>query len=121
MPSSYGGGMMGSTPGGSAMSGTPQSGAYQNLNGNASQFYSVPQQTGVSSRNSGLNNPATVLAHADDLKLTSKQVQLLEKMQTYGKQRAMLVLTAVQRKQLVQIVGLVKTSGSTQISSAIAH
>jgi hypothetical protein len=111
-PSSYSGGMMGSTPGGSAMSGTTQSSAYQNLNGNVSPYYRVPQQTVVSSRKSGLNNPATVLAHADDLKLTSKQVQLLEKMQTSGKQRAMLVLTTAQRKQLVQIVGLIKTSGS---------
>jgi hypothetical protein len=40
-------------------------------------------------------------------------VHLLEKMQTSGKQRAMLVLTTAQRKPFVEIVGLVPKSSSS--------
>ena len=60
-----------------------------------------------------LNNPTTVLAHEDDLNLTSKQMQALEKMAKSGKQHAALVLTSAQRKQLAGIVGIVRKSGTT--------
>ena len=52
-----------------------------------------------------MNDPATILAHADDLKLTSKQVQRLEKMLGSGKQRASLVLTKAQKTTLAAIIG----------------
>ncbi len=81
-------------------------------NGSGSQNYSYPQQSKISSPNTSLNNPATVLAHEDDLNLTSKQVQALEKMAKSGKQRAALFLTPAQRKQLAGIVGILRKSGS---------
>ena len=51
-----------------------------------------------------------MLAHTADLNLTGKQVQVLEKMVNSGKQRAALVLTQPQRKQLAQIIGIVPKS-----------
>jgi len=47
---------------------------------------------------------------------TSKQVQSLEKMLNAGKQRAALVLTNAQRKQLAEIIGVLRKSGSTATS-----
>ncbi len=91
----YSGGMTGSYRGQSAAS-------------TASQNYSSPQQAPAGSANASLNNPATVLAYESDLELTSKQTQALEKMLKSGKQRAALVLTQGQRKQLAQIVGLAR-------------
>ena len=54
---------------------------------------SSPQQAVTTSTNTSVNDPATVLAHQNDLNLTSQQVQRLEKMLSSGKQRASLVLT----------------------------
>lgn len=84
-------------------------GGYSNDSG--SSYYSNPQAAQTSSPSTSLSNPATVLAHEDDLSLTSKQVQALEKMAKSGKQHAALVLTSVQRKQLAGIVGIVRKSG----------
>ena len=83
----------------------------QGLNSSGSQNYSSPLLLS-SNTNATVNNPSTVLAHTDDLKLTSKQVQSLEKMLSSGKQRAALVLTKVQRKQLAAIIGPARKSGS---------
>ena len=83
----------------------------QGLNSSGSQNYSSPLLLS-SNTNATVNNPSTVLAHTDDLKLTSKQVQSLEKMLSSGKQRAALVLTKVQRKQLAEIIGPARKSGS---------
>jgi hypothetical protein len=55
-----------------------------------------------------VNNPVTVLSYKDDIKLTVKQVQLIEKMIDSGKQHAAQILTDSQRKQLVKIVGPVR-------------
>jgi ATP-dependent Clp protease adapter protein ClpS len=93
------------------MGGGYSNGGYSNAPG--SQYYSNPQQPQTSSPDTSLNNPATVLSHEDDLNLTSKQVQALEKMVQSGKQHAALVLTSAQRKQLAGIVGIVRKSGST--------
>jgi len=81
--------------------------------GTASPNYSNSQQAPASSSNLSLNNPATVLAYEGDLKLTGKQVQLLEKMLSSGKQHAALILTNAQRKQLAETIGRVRKSGST--------
>ena len=107
------GGMGGGYSGG--YSGGGYSGGYSGSgysNGSGSQYYSNPQPAQTSGPNTSLNNPATVLAHEDDLSLTSKQVQALEKMANSGKQHAALVLTSAQRKQLAGIVGIVRKSGS---------
>jgi hypothetical protein len=93
------------------MGGGYSGGGYSN--GPGPQYYSNPQQAQTSSPNQSLNNPATVLAHEDDLSLTSKQVQALDKMAKSGKQHAALVLTSAQRKQLAGIVGTSRRSGST--------
>ncbi len=98
------------------MGGGYSGGGYSNggySNGPGAPYYSNPQPAQTSSTNTSLNNPATVLAHEDDLSLTSKQVQALEKMATSGKQHAALVLTSAQRKQLAGIVGTTRKSGST--------
>ena len=87
-------------------------------NGSGSPYYSNPQSAQTSTPNTSLNNPATVLAHEDDLSLTSKQVQALEKMANSGKQHAALVLTSALRKQLAGIVGIVRKSGSTGTSTS---
>lgn len=101
---------------GGGYSGGYSGGGYSN--GPGSQYYFNPQQAQTSGPNTSLNNPATVLAHEDDLNLTSKQVQALEKMATSGKQHAALVLTAAQRKQLAGIVGTVRKSGATGTSNS---
>jgi hypothetical protein len=101
---------------GGGYSGGYSGGGYSN--GSGSPYYSNPQPAQTSSPNTSLNNPATVLAHEDDLKLTSKQVQALEKMATSGKQHAALVLTSAQRKQLAGIVGIVRKSGSAGTSTS---
>ncbi len=87
-----------------------------NSYGTGSQNYSSPQQSQTSSPTASLNNPATVLAYEGDLNLTSKQVQALERMANSGKQHAALVLTAAQRRQLADLVGTARKSGSTGIS-----
>ncbi len=103
------GGMMG---GGYMGQSSGMTGGYwgQRQNGMGSLNYSGPQQAMTSSSNVSLNNPSTVLAHTADLNLTGKQVQVLEKMVNSGKQRAALVLTQPQRKQLAQIIGIVPKS-----------
>ena len=98
----YGGGYAGggmSQPYGSAAN------YYQSPYDSTSQYSGSQQPAATSGAGASLNNPATVLAHADGLNLTGKQVQLLEKMQKSGKQRAMLILTKDQRKQLVGSIG----------------
>ena len=90
-------------------------GGYQGQSPNStwSQNYSSTQQAVTSSTTASVNNPATVLAHTADLNLTSKQVQVLEKMVDSGRQRAALVLTQAQRKTLAEIIGPVRKSRST--------
>ena len=102
-----GGGYMGQSSG--------MMGGYQGQSPNSpwSQNYSGTQQAGTSCTNATVNNPSTVLAHRADLNLTSKQVQLLEKMVTASKQHAAFVLTQAQRRQLAEIVGPVRKSRST--------
>jgi hypothetical protein len=98
------------------MGGGYSGGGYSN--GPGSQNYSYSQQAQTSSPNTSLNNPATVLAHENELNLTSKQVQALEKMAKSGKRHAALVMTAAQRKQLAGIVGIIPKSGSTGTSKS---
>ena len=110
---------MGGYAGGGYTGGTGQSygttGSYrgQSPSTSGSQNSSSLQEAITSSTPASLNNPATALAHASDLSLTSKQVNALEKMVKSGKQRAALVLTQAQRKQLAQIVGIVPKARST--------
>ncbi len=70
------------------------------------------QPAATNSSATSVNNPSTVLARADDLSLTSKQRQLLEKMEKAGKQHAALVLTKIQRKQLAEILGATRKTSS---------
>ncbi len=110
----YGGngyGAMGNSAAG-YMGGTSASGSCQSSGGSGRRNYSFPQQSTTGSASAGPNNPATVLAHADDLQLNGKQVQTLQRMQSSGRQRAMLVLTTAQRKQLVALVGPVRHTSS---------
>jgi hypothetical protein len=86
------------------------SGNYQNTGG-GSQSSAASSSTTADSASP--NNPATVLARAEELNLTGKQVQLLEKMQKSGKKRAMLVLTKEQRKQVVGSAGSTRKSSSS--------
>jgi hypothetical protein len=102
----FGGGYMGGGYSPSAWQPSSAAGNYPAAYGSASQNSTGQQSTGQQSSgttgaNMSFNNPTTVLAHSDDLNLTDKQVKLLEKMQKSGKQRAMLILTKEQRKQLV--------------------
>jgi hypothetical protein len=98
----YGGGYYGSGYTGGAWQPYGAAGNhYQNAYGSASQNSGSQQPDASGVADTSPNNPATVLAQADDLNLTAKQVQLLEKMQKSGKKRAMLILTKEQRKQLV--------------------
>jgi len=106
-----GGGYMGGM-GGMGQSNGMMGNRGQGPNSTAAQN-SSPQPTVTSSPSESVNNPGTVLAHTDDLSLTSKQVQLLEKMLKSGKQQAALVLTNAQRKQLAEIVGPLRKSKST--------
>jgi hypothetical protein len=105
--------MGGGYPGSGYPGGGYPGGGY--MHGTGSQNAS-PQQVQSSSPSVSLNNPATVLAHTTDLKLTDKQVQALDRMLSSGKQHAALVLTQAQRKQLAGIVGTVRKSGSTGTS-----
>jgi hypothetical protein len=85
-------------------------GSYQGQgpSGDRLQNYLNPRQATTVNMNLSLNNPATVLSHSDDLDLTSKQVQSLEKMRNSGKQHAAFVLTKAQRKQLAEMIGVVR-------------
>ena len=83
------------------------------LNGMGSQNLFSSQQIMTSGANASLNNPATVLAYAGALNLTSTQIYALEKMLKAGKQRAALVLNQAQRKELAEIVGMVPRSRAT--------
>ena len=76
------------------------------------QNYSSPQQTATSSTSASVNNPATVLAHRRDLKLTSKQVLSLKKMLISHQQQATRVLTKAQKRKLAEIVGLARKVAS---------
>ena len=113
MGQSYG--MMGGMGNGCMGRSNGMTGGYQGQgqNGTGSQNYSSMQQAVTSSTSESVNNPATVLAHTADLNLTSKQVQVLEKMLNSGRQRAALVLTKAQRKTLAQIISVVPKSRST--------
>ena len=95
------GGYMGST----GQLGATGGYAGQSLNSTGSPYYANPQQALLGSTSSNLNDPATVLTHATDLNLSTKQVQRLEKMLSAGKQHATTVLTTVQKKKLVRLVG----------------
>jgi hypothetical protein len=119
-----GGGMGGSRMGGmgqsnGGMGGTGQSNGMtggcqgQGPNSTRSQDSSASQPAVTSSTPASVNDPTTVLAHKDDLNLTTKQVQLLEKMLSTGKLHAAPILTAAQRKQLAQIISPVRKPGST--------
>ncbi len=104
----------GTTGSNSGQSYGTMSGCYgQGSSSTGSQNATSLQQAVTSSTTASLNNPATVLAHAGDLNLTSQQMYALEKMLKSRKQHAALVLTSAQRKQLAGIVGIVRKSGTT--------
>jgi hypothetical protein len=75
--------------------------------------YSALQQTGTISASAILNDPATILAHANALNLTGTQVQRLKKTLNSGNQQAVQVLTKAQKKKLAAILGIVRKPGST--------
>ena len=115
------GGMGGGYSGGGYMGGPGQSngmtGGYQGQSTNSTGSQnSNPQQAQSSSTIERVNNPSTVLAYEGDLNLTSKQVQLLNKMASSGKLHAAFILTPAQRKQLAALVGTVRKSGSAGTS-----
>ncbi len=78
--------------------------------GSASQISAVQQSASTGSATDSPNDPAAVLARAEELELTAKQVQLLEKMQKSGKERALFILTKEQRKQLIGRNGTVRNA-----------
>ncbi|MGD0899509.1 MAG: hypothetical protein ABR915_16880 [Thermoguttaceae bacterium] len=90
------GGMGGGYGGG--MGGYPMSGM-------GSQAYPGQQQGMTGSTTVNQNDPATVLAHTDDLNLTDNQVQRLEKMLNSGNKHATVILTSAQKKKLKELVG----------------
>lgn len=52
------------------------------------------------------NDPAAILAHKDELKLTEEQIKRLEKMQTAGKKRGAPLLNKDQKKKLAELAGM---------------
>ena len=102
------GGYSGSGYSGSGYSGGGYSGGAWQPYDSASQTSAGQQSATTGSASTSPNNPATVLALADELSLTAKQVQLLEKMQKSGKERALLILTKEQRKQFIGRNGMAR-------------